>query len=625
MERLDDLAHRGARLRLERSRLLGGAGRGARRAAAPATPSAGAPSRSTPSDNLLWAEDGVIAVLGVEGLAVVQSGQRRAGGAQGAIAGSPSPGRGAGAAAVGRSALSAAAARVARCATACPSGAASGRRAASSALARARRGARAGAARGPLEIEIGFGKGRYLLARAAAAPDHDLPRHRVGGDLLERRPRAAPSGCGLANVITLCGDALYVLARLPRPRAAPTPCTSTFPDPWPKTRHHRRRLLDPSTVDLVVGVLAPGGALYFATDHADYGAAVLGGARPLSRGRGRAGRRTVARRRAHALRDQVRARRTAHPPAGGDPPRAGRGRRCFTPTVRPIAAGALAATPSALDRSGSRVERWRCRSARATFRASSSARAGASPIDRAEAWRWLTDRPLARALAGRPRRGRARAAGRVGGSSGDIAPGTVVETGRTERIEPERSWVLAVPPGGSAVGGVDPARDHAARRRRRLRRSTCCRAAFTCSRCRRASPSGRSTGVAGATRSSVSPVRPDDGPPARSASGRPRSGSARGRRRLGQRGPAGARNARTASARPRPGVDAEPLDARQMADEVADVLHRLEHAVAVAHQHRGLAEAVRILGRVRDQELAGIEARARLVDQRGEARRARRR
>ena len=47
-----------------------------------------------------------------------------------------------------------------------------------------------------------------------------------------------------------------------------------FPDPWPKTRHHRRRLLDPSTVDLVVGVLAPGAALYFATDHAEYGAAV---------------------------------------------------------------------------------------------------------------------------------------------------------------------------------------------------------------------------------------------------------------------------------------------------------------------------------------------------------------
>ena len=44
-----------------------------------------------------------------------------------------------------------------------------------------------------------------------------------------------------------------------------------FPDPWPKARHQKRRLFDPETVDLVLRLLRPGGTLYFATDHLDYG------------------------------------------------------------------------------------------------------------------------------------------------------------------------------------------------------------------------------------------------------------------------------------------------------------------------------------------------------------------
>ena len=76
-------------------------------------------------------------------------------------------------------------------------------------------------------------------------------------------------------MITIYGDALYLLAVCLPPGSADA-VHVYFPDPWPKTRHHRRRLLDPSTVDLVVGVLAPRAAtLCFATDHAAYGAAVL--------------------------------------------------------------------------------------------------------------------------------------------------------------------------------------------------------------------------------------------------------------------------------------------------------------------------------------------------------------
>ncbi len=177
--------------------------------------------------------------------------------------------------------------------------------------------------RGRLEIEIGFGKGRYLLARAAAEPDTTFLGIESAALYWAETTRRAERR-GLGNLITLCGDALYLLAaRLERESADAVHVY--FPDPWPKTRHHRRRLLDPSTVDLVVGVLAPGAALYFATDHADYGAAVLRGARPLSSGRGRArGRPWPDGARTH-YETKYEQRRTADPPAGGDAAGAGRG------------------------------------------------------------------------------------------------------------------------------------------------------------------------------------------------------------------------------------------------------------------------------------------------------------
>ena len=127
--------------------------------------------------------------------------------------------------------------------------------------------------RGRLELEIGFGKGRYLLARAAADPATTFVGIEAADFYWSQTSRRAERS-GLANVITLCGDALYLLAACLAPESADV-VHVYFPDPWPKTRHHRRRLLDPSTVDLVIGVLAPGAALFFATDHAEYGAAVL--------------------------------------------------------------------------------------------------------------------------------------------------------------------------------------------------------------------------------------------------------------------------------------------------------------------------------------------------------------
>ncbi len=125
---------------------------------------------------------------------------------------------------------------------------------------------------GPLEIELGFGKGRYLLGRAAAERDRAF----VGVEVASRyyrlvRDRAAARG--LDNVTLLRGEAVFLMATTLEPRQAEA-VHVYHPDPWPKDRHSKRRLFDPETVDLVLGLLAPGGRLFFATDHVDYGAAV---------------------------------------------------------------------------------------------------------------------------------------------------------------------------------------------------------------------------------------------------------------------------------------------------------------------------------------------------------------
>ena len=122
---------------------------------------------------------------------------------------------------------------------------------------------------GPWEVELGFGKGRYLLARAAAAPERRFLGVEVASEyfqLLRRRVRRR----GLANVVAMRGAALFLLAAV-LPTSFASAVHVYFPDPWPKSRHQKRRLFDPQSVDLVVGLLAPGGSLCFATDHLAYG------------------------------------------------------------------------------------------------------------------------------------------------------------------------------------------------------------------------------------------------------------------------------------------------------------------------------------------------------------------
>lgn len=125
----------------------------------------------------------------------------------------------------------------------------------------------------PLSIEIGFGNGDNLLARCQAEPERDflgIEVHRPGvGRLLDRADEA-----GITNLRVACHDAVEVL-RDWLPPACADEVQILFPDPWPKKRHHKRRLIQPPFVDLLAAVLAPGGRLWLATDWADYAEQML--------------------------------------------------------------------------------------------------------------------------------------------------------------------------------------------------------------------------------------------------------------------------------------------------------------------------------------------------------------
>jgi tRNA (guanine-N7-)-methyltransferase len=127
---------------------------------------------------------------------------------------------------------------------------------------------------GGWEVEIGFGKGRYLLRRCQEDPGRRFLgielAHEYHRTMVERARRR-----GLTNWVALRGEALYLLsAVLPAGFAAAVHVY--FPDPWPKSRHHKRRLFEPETVDLVLRALRPGGHLFFATDFLEYGELVAG-------------------------------------------------------------------------------------------------------------------------------------------------------------------------------------------------------------------------------------------------------------------------------------------------------------------------------------------------------------
>ncbi len=130
--------------------------------------------------------------------------------------------------------------------------------------------------RAPVILEIGFGNGEALAAAATAHPENDylgIEVHRPGAGSLLRRLETQD----LRNVRVMLADASEILTQ----RIADASLTAVhlfFPDPWPKKRHHKRRLVQPDFTALVARRLALGGYFHLATDwpaYAEHMAAVL--------------------------------------------------------------------------------------------------------------------------------------------------------------------------------------------------------------------------------------------------------------------------------------------------------------------------------------------------------------
>jgi len=123
-------------------------------------------------------------------------------------------------------------------------------------------------AEGPVEVEIGIGKGRFLLAAAELRPD---VMH-FGVEWANKYLRIAETRAsrrGLENVRFARVDARELVSRCITPSSVGVYYVF-YPDPWPKKRHHKRRFFQKETVDHLVRTLVPGGALHAATDHVDY-------------------------------------------------------------------------------------------------------------------------------------------------------------------------------------------------------------------------------------------------------------------------------------------------------------------------------------------------------------------
>ncbi len=119
----------------------------------------------------------------------------------------------------------------------------------------------------PLHFEIGFGGGEHLAFRADLLPDHGF----IGAEPFVNGVAQALTHIEdqrLANVRLHMGDALEVLDRVPD--GALTMLYLLHPDPWPKNKHAKRRMMNDGPVQMFARKLKPGGEFRFGTDHPIY-------------------------------------------------------------------------------------------------------------------------------------------------------------------------------------------------------------------------------------------------------------------------------------------------------------------------------------------------------------------
>ncbi len=120
---------------------------------------------------------------------------------------------------------------------------------------------------GPVWLELGFGAGEHMAAQADAHPDALV----LGAEPFLNGVSSALRHIhdrGLGNVRIHPGDGRELLQLLPD--ASIGRVFVLFPDPWPKSRHHKRRLINPTVVAELARVMTPGAVLRFATDWDDY-------------------------------------------------------------------------------------------------------------------------------------------------------------------------------------------------------------------------------------------------------------------------------------------------------------------------------------------------------------------
>lgn len=125
----------------------------------------------------------------------------------------------------------------------------------------------------PLVVEIGFGNGQALAEMAQAEPALNylgIEVHRPGIGYLLRLLEESRIG----NVRVACADAVEFIARR-IPDSSLAGVRIWFPDPWPKKRHHKRRLIQPGFVELLARKMAPGAVLHLATDWMPYAEQML--------------------------------------------------------------------------------------------------------------------------------------------------------------------------------------------------------------------------------------------------------------------------------------------------------------------------------------------------------------
>jgi tRNA (guanine-N7-)-methyltransferase len=118
----------------------------------------------------------------------------------------------------------------------------------------------------PLQVDLGCGDGSFLCKLAQLHPDKNF----LGIDrLVGRVAKACRKAAALGNVRVLNAESSYAVGYL-LPEGSVETFYLLFPDPWPKRRHHRRRIVTPDFLDSIQRALADGGFFRIATDQLDY-------------------------------------------------------------------------------------------------------------------------------------------------------------------------------------------------------------------------------------------------------------------------------------------------------------------------------------------------------------------